>query len=364
MTRAKGILASIFLCQLLFLGFEAYTPLALWAQESREIRDNLGNNYTIPTKVERVAPLIGAFVQITEMLTLGSGKVVAYPKGNVSDYFLEVFPDLILSNPNRYDSSSVEEIISSGAQVAYGPDGRLSDVEKSQLNAASIAVVPINGLATVAELSESFLLIGEILGPEEKERAEAFVEYYRESLAWPYSRVKDVPKSQRPKVLVLNIAGGAWGTINKNDICHEYITNAGGINLAADYLATGGGMNLRLDPESVILWDPELILTYSNESKSEILNNAALQNVRAVKDKRVFTVPYGIYLWSVRSGEGAMMTPWLGTVFYPQLFSDVDMMELLRDFYLRFYKHEPSDEELKSILAGSKNINAGGPSQK
>jgi iron complex transport system substrate-binding protein len=350
-------------CQLLFLALVVPQAPPLWAEESRKVRDSSGNIVLIPVKVERVAPLIGAFVQITQMLTLGQSKVVAYPTGSISDYFLEVFPDLILKNPHRYDTSSVEEIITSRAQVVFGPDGRLSDVEKRQLNAASIAVVPINGLATVRELKESFLLIGEILGPEEKERAQAFVEYYQDSLAWPYARIKEIKESQRPRVLVLNFIGGALGTINKFDICHEYITSAGGINLAADYLAGSGGITQHIDPESVILWDPEIILTYSQESQREILSNSALQNVRAVKNKRIYTVPYGIYLWSVRSGEGALMTPWLGTVFYPQLFSDVDLEELVRDFYLRFYKHSPSDEEVVSILAGSKNLNTRGSSQ-
>jgi iron complex transport system substrate-binding protein len=322
----------------------------------RSVIDGRGRVTELPETVTKVAPTIGAFVQMTEMLTLGGGKVAAYPLANVSDYFLEIFPDLKESNPEGYDSSSAEDILASGAQVVFGPDARLSDDERDRLERAGVKVVAINGLSTTEELCSSFLMIGEILGPEELERANEFAKYYKNSLAWPRERTKDLKDNEKPKVLSLNSIGGALGTVNKNDILEEYINAAGGVNPASNYLSGGGGMSLRLDPESVILWDPDIILTNSSVTKKEIMENPAFKGLSAIKNDKVFIIPYGAYLWSVRSGEGAMMTPWLGKTIHPELFKDIDMKEIVADFYKRFYAHEPSGEELDLILAGTQNI--------
>ncbi|MDR0882799.1 MAG: ABC transporter substrate-binding protein [Candidatus Adiutrix sp.] len=331
---------------------------ALAAPETRQVLDSNGRPVTIPKEVTRVAPLIPAFAQVTEMLTLGGGKVVAYPVTNIRDYFKKIFPDIVSSNPKNYDSSSVEDIIASGAQVVYGPDLRFSEAQRDQLRQAGLAVVAINGIGSIEEMSQSFQIIGDILGPEESARARAFVKYYQGNAAEATRRTAQIAEKDRARLLVLTSTGGTLSTINKTDVGHQYLTAAGGLNPAADYLPDTR-QALTVDPESVVQWDPQFIMTDSQASQEEILNNPALATVDAVKNKRVAICPYGIFLWRVRSAEGAMLPLWLGTLMYPDLFADIDMKTVVRDFFKNYYHYQASPEEIDQVLGGPTQFRPG-----
>jgi iron complex transport system substrate-binding protein len=94
----------------------------------------------------------------------------------------------------------------------------------------------------------------------------------------------------------------------------------------------------------------------SNRSgRDAILKDPALQTVDAVKAGKVYVCPNGIYRWSVRSGEGGMIPLWLGTKMYPELFADVSMQKVVRDFFKNFYAYDISDADIEVVLAGDDN---------
>lgn len=130
------------------------------------------------------------------------------------------------------------------------------------------------------------------------------------------------------------------------------IVAAGAINVAADYAGTssGSGTSLTVNAEPIVEWNPQYIIAMNSTARDAILADAALANAAAVKNGNVFTCPTGLYLWSVRSGEGAMMTPWLGTHFYPDLFSDVGMVQVVQDFYKTYYNYDLSDSDAQAIV--------------
>ena len=328
------------------------TPAATPTPETRIVRGDDGNEVEIPYTITRAAPVIGAFAQMTEMLTGGGGKIVAAAVNNISDYFKQVFPDYLVSNPNNYASGSVEDLIAAGAQVAYGPSQIFSDDQRNQLAAADIAYVPIDNITTVDGMCSAFLIIGEILGEEEYARAQQFVEYYRGNVELCQERVSGVPEAERVTFLSLFYSADAYTTINGRDICNEYIEAAGGVNLAKDYSPAAGSNSLTVDLEQIVAWNPQFIMTSNQSGKAAILADPALQTVDAVINGNVQVCPYGVYLWSVRSGEGSMLPLWLGTNMYPELFTDIDMEATVTDFFSTWYNYSIPADELERTLAG------------
>ena len=321
------------------------------SSDTRVVEDSNGNEVTIPSEVTKAAPAIGAFAQMTEMLTGGEGKIVAAATENISDYFKEVFPDYLESNPNNYDAASVEDLIAAGAQVAYGPSSIYSEEQLAQLEAAGIAFVAIDNIATVDGMCQAFTIIGNILGEDEAAKAEEFVQYYKNSITDSEARTENLVDADRKTILNLNYAAGAYSTTNSQDICHEYMTAAGAVNVAADYVGEAAGTALSVDREQIVSWNPDVIIVGSNEGKDAIMSDTALASVTAVQNEDVYVVPTGIYRWNVRSGEGAMMTPWIGTVVYPEQFSDVDMNQIVKDFFNDFYGYELDDAGVEKVLA-------------
>lgn len=339
--------------------------------ETRTVIDAEGNEVTIPYEVTKAAPSIGAFAQVTEMLA--PGKISAASTAQISDYFKEIFPDYVESNPNNYDTGSVEDLIASGTQVVYGASTIYSEEQLAQLDAAGIAHVSVSNLSDSAGMMESYRLIGEILGEDAAERAEEFCAYWQGSIDDCQDRTKDLSDEERVKVLRLSVSGGAYSTVNNTDIFTSIVKEAGGINVAADYqtesaggetggqssggnggkrAAGGPNSGLSLDAEQIIAWDPEVIIGMNKEGVEAILSDPALANVKAVKEGKVYNTPQGIYLWGVRSGENAMMTPWLGTILYPDLFADVDMEQVVMDFFKEWYHTDIDSAAAQSILEG------------
>lgn len=319
---------------------------------TRIVKGDDGVEVEIPEIVGKAAPAIGAFAQMTEMLTAGGGKIAAAATNNITDYFKQVFPDYVTSNPNNYNSTSVEDLIASGAQVVYGPSSIFSDEQEAQLKEAGIARVRIDNIKTVEGMSNAFLIIGEILGDKEYARAQEFVEYYQGNINLGKERTGDVAKEDRVKFLSLFFSAGAYSTINGNDICNEYAEAAGGDNVAKDYAPAAGGNQLTVDAEQIVAWNPQFIMASNQSGREAILADPALATVDAVKNGNVHTCPYGVYMWSVRSGEGSMLPLWLGTKMYPDLFSDVDMENVVKTFFEKWYGYEISDEEIERTLSG------------
>lgn len=322
--------------------------------ETRIVTGDDGTEVEIDYTITKAAPIIGAFAQMTEMLTAGGGKIVAGATAQISDYFKQVFPDYVESNPNNYDARTIEDLIAAGAQVAYGPASIFSEDQVDQLKQAGCAFVPISNIGTVEGICNAFLIIGEILGPEEYARAQEFVEYYQGNIDLAKEHTSALEESDKVTFLSLFYSESAYTTINSNDISNEYILAAGGVNVAADYgIDTQGSNSLAVDAEQIVAWNPQFIMTSTQAGKDAILADPALATVDAVKNGNVAVCPYGIYLWSVRSGEGSMLSLWMGVQMYPDLFSDIDMANVVKSFFNDWYNYDISDEEIDNVLAGN-----------
>jgi iron complex transport system substrate-binding protein len=306
----------------------------------------------IPREITRAGPVIGAFAQITQVVTAGGGKISAAAVQNINAYFKKVFPDYLISNSGNFNATSVEDLIASGTQAAYGPAAIFSAEQKEQLRKAGVAFVAINNVADVAGLCQSFQIIGNILGEKEAARAAEFTAYYQGNIQAARDRGAGIDPDQRVRFLSLFYSANAYATTNGRDISHEYIEAAGGVNMAKDYLGTSAGNSLTVDAEQIVEWDPQVIMLNSQTGAQAVLSDPALQTVSAVKNRRVYVCPYGIYLWSVRSGEGAMLPLWLGTKLYPERFSDVDMKEVVKYFFNYFYNCDIPASEIETVLAG------------
>jgi iron complex transport system substrate-binding protein len=321
----------------------------------RIVKNSDGADVEIPYEVTRAAPVIGAFAQMTEVVTSGGGKITAAATQNISAYFKEVFPDYVRSNPKNYNATSVEDLIASGTQVAYGPETIFSAEQRGQLSQAGVAFVAINNIAEVKGMCESFQIIGNILGEKEAAKAREFVNYYQGNIDLAKSKTAGIAESGKVKFLTLVYSAGAYSTVNARDISNEYIESAGGINMAKDYQGPAAGTALTVDAEQIIKWNPQVIVASNRPGVEAILSDPALQTVDAVKSRKVYACPNGIYRWNVRSGEGAMYPLWLGTLMYPDLFNDIDMRKVVRDFFKNFYSYDISENNINVVLAGDDN---------
>lgn len=322
--------------------------LAACLLQARIIVDDGGKEVQIPDNVERITPMIGAFTQMSAMLT-DEDKIIS-GAARLPKMMSKIFPKIkTTNNISGSLTSSAESIIASNTQVVFGPVGMIFDEnQKAQLEATGIAVVNINKFSNASEIKGVVSKIAEILGGDAVKKAEEFNAYFDENIKYVSKKVQNM--KDKKQVLALNFNSGNFSTISGKDIGAEYIKIAGGINLSSQDNETDFKISKTINEEQVIIFNPDIIIINSREGKEKILNNAAFAKLKAIKDGTVFVVPSGVYLWSVRSAEGALQPLWLAKTFYPQIFADVNLEEEVKKFYLKFYRYELSDEEVKQIL--------------
>ena len=316
--------------------------------QGRVILDGYGEKVNLPDKVERASPMTGGILQIA--VALGNGdKIISGAYRGLYPMMLKVFPK-IRTTGFRGGSlgASVETLIASNTQVVFGPASVLFDDNvKKQLENAGIAVVRLSDkFSTADEVKDCVAKIAEIFGDESVKRAREFNAYFDSNIAFVKSRISKNAAVKR--VLVLNLNAGNFSGIAQNFIGAAYIRAAGGENLSAS-LMNSWGSHPNLSEEQVIVYDPDIIITNSKESRENILKNRTFKQLKAVRERQIFVQPRGVsYFWT--GTEGALQVLWLAKILHPNEFKDLDMRAKVREFYAKFYRYDLSEGELDEIF--------------
>lgn len=315
--------------------------------EARIILDGDGKEVQIPDEITRVSPIRHTNLQFS--LLVGGVDKIIYNTELVSPTPLiyKVFPKIRLT-PSKSGSlaSSVETIISSKPQVVIGSMGMMFDNNiKQQLESAGIVVVNINGLMKPDEMKRSVDVVGSVFGGKSIEKAREFGKYFDEAIKFVGERAMQV--KDKKKVLYLSIQSNSFNVMGKNFAAANYIKIAGGIN-CGDTLSYNV-WNL-VDAEQVIVFNPDIIITQTDDDVRQILANPTFKWIKAVKNKQIYKVPSGVFWWMPPTAEGTLQLFWFAKILYPELFMDLDLNQKTREFYEKFYNYKLSDEELRLIF--------------
>lgn len=183
---------------------------------------------------------------------------------------------------------NVEAIIANQPDIVF--TANWSDAGKvAQLRQAGITVYLIQTPFTLDAIKQQILTIGEIVG--ESQNAQSIVKQMDEKL----TREIIEPKN---KLVALDY--NSWGTANtKNTTWQTILDHAGLINAVESYESDGYGQT-QMSKELVITINPDVLFlpgwVYGEEGAAEafrqsVISDPALQNVKAIKNDRVYWLP-------------------------------------------------------------------------
>ena len=184
--------------------------------------------------------------------------------------------------------------------------------------------------------------LGEIMNCPD--RAQAYLDYYQDVVRRVAAREADLPLSQRRTVLYLQVSplqAGALSTASTT------VLRAGGRYAPLPDLSLE---NQVLDPEQLLVLDPDVILVRNGQEKARLLADPRFSLLRAVQGRTVVVVPYGALAWTHATPEQALGILWLAKLLYPKRFADVDMAGEARAFYHRFFGTDLTEAQLQDIL--------------
>lgn len=305
---------------------------------------------TVPATVERVATSWNAQNSILAMLGYGDRIVGTTKLVRDMPLFRQFVPSITQASLVAHSGNmgiNTEALISRRAQVFFVSDS-VPVAEAEALNKAGIAIVPLryNSLAAMVERT---LITGEVLGPDASRRAQDFAAYYQDNVKRVTEVIQNIPSQQRVKVY--HAVGDPLTTSGRPSLNQDWMDLGGAINVAEPWLSRSGVTTAPVSLEQIFQADPDVIITMRADDAKAIRQDAQWQQLRAVKQGRVYANPLGMFWWCRETSEQALQFLWLAKTLYPQQMQHIDMAKETHDFYQRFYGIDLTAQQVDSILS-------------
>ncbi len=200
---------------------------------------------------------------------------------------------------------------------------------------------------SLSDYPDVYLFLGKVLKREE--RTKKLSAYSRKTLDDIKNVVNRIPPQKRPSVYY---AEGEDGLSTEcNDSIHvELLQLAGDKCVHRCHTSNHKGFE-KISLEQVILYKPDVILAQEKSFFDRVLKDPAWQNVKAVKEGRVYLIPRAPFNWFDRppSFMRILGLKWLTSVLYPKEYR-IDIIKEAKDFYRLFLGIELSNDEIRRVI--------------
>lgn len=324
--------------------------------ETRTVTDAVGNVVTVPADISKIAVVPLPWSSVIYAIDGTSERIVAMNPGALKAYTGSFFESLDPTYGN-IDTSSIgadlsvnmEELVNLGAQAAIIWD--YQEDEAKQLKELGITPIMIKN-ETIEELQSSLRTIGELLGKEE--RAQEFIDAYTAASEVLASYSDKVSSAEKPKVLYLR---NADLQLQGNDnFIKTALELAGADNVAADVTEISMEEIMKMNPDIIFLSDFDTFVP--DDLYNNTIDGQDWSSINAVKNHQVYKTPKGIYRYDAPGVETPLMMKWLAYMIQPEVFSDINIEQELKDYYATYFNHTLTQEELDQILNTSANANS------
>jgi iron complex transport system substrate-binding protein len=232
----------------------------------------------------------------------------------------------------------------------YTTDGEVQEtINRRQEKFGSIPVAAIDGsIIFVTKSDPTIEYTGKLLDCEDQ--AEKLLEFRSSILTKINETVKDIPEDE--KVRVYYAEGPTGLATDPSGSQHSQVIDiCGGINVADCPLTPGNGMT-HVSIEQIMNWNPEAIITSSPQFYRTVYSDPLWTSIEAVQNNRVYLAPQNPFCWIDRPQGPHLIigTAWTAKMLYPDLFADMDLDSLTREFYSEFFHYDLKDSDLDMLL--------------
>lgn len=329
------------------------------AQDTHVVVDGIDREVQLPVDVERIVAGFFPFPSAFFIATGSLDRLVAVSSDSRHAAERSVFSKIapgILDLPTNHLEGGV---LNAEELLKLNPDVYVTHEGNASLEVAERAGVPVLALDVLSKgkgntfqtFANWMRIIGEVTG--DSPRTDELIAYADQTLADTRSVMSGLVEAEKPKALF-------FARLHENDLKingpghfgHFWITEAGGINLAEKDFPSFAEISM----EQVYALNPEVIfITNLSPTQPEDLYENRVpgqdwSHVDAVRNKRVFKLPEGVFQWYVPNGDVPLMLKWAAQSMHPELYADYDFASDMKAYYQRFYGYALSDGEVDAIL--------------
>ncbi len=202
-------------------------------------------------------------------------------------------------------------------------------------------------LDSIEDYPEALRFIGDVLGKDE--RGQLLSRYAVDTLHAAKAFASRIPETGKVRVFYAEGPDGL-STERARSLHAELIPLAGGVNVHKGAEIDHFGME-KISLEQLLIYDPEVILVKEKTFFDTVYTDQRWRNIRAVRDKRVYLIPYVPFNWFDRppSFMRLLGIKWLMHTLHPNLYQ-VDMISETKSFYKLFLGVSLNDEAARDVL--------------
>jgi len=308
---------------------------------TRTVTDMMGNTVAIPYNVERVVCLYAPASAMVMAIDDGSGDSLVGVDGDAAsdEGFLTI-------DPTMADKTVVVEAdgsLNKETLLATDPDIIIAKTcgPAPDFSGIDVPVVWID-TSSLSNLDSALTLIGDVLNKHS--RANELVGYLQQKRTAVLDATCDIPAADRETMYLSGIA--PLKTFAGGKFHQEWAEGSGCDLVSADLV---GCYKPTVSIETIIGWDPELIILSHNLCTSDVTGDPAWQDINAVEHGHVYCVPRFVGDWASPVPESTLGMMWIANGTYHDCVS-FDMVQETEDFYDLFYNYDMTDDEACELM--------------
>jgi iron complex transport system substrate-binding protein len=313
--------------------------LATWTVQSKtitltlpkqmeQVTDMMGHTVTVPRCVVRIATLSATATQLVFAVGAQDQLVVASFGSAVKGKAMgAIYPRMTqVPEAGNQNAANIETLLAARPDIVLTEEGPALD----QMKAVGLPAYAFSA-EQPGQLTDAIRRIGALTGHTAE--AAASLDLLTTKMKEVADEVGAVEPARRLRVYVAGT--GIFKTFAGDFFQTFMVRNAGGVSVSEQL--TGGKVDV--SPEQVLVWNPDIIIltSYTKDTVSDVLTNPKLQNVAAVRDRRVYVMPKYVVSWDMPVPESFLGTMWLAHKLYPDQVR-FNMSAEIMQFYRQFYR--------------------------
>lgn len=359
--RISLLLAVVMLVTLIIGSTQVGAEAQEGAAGTITVVDHADNTVEVPTEINRI--VVCDILPLPSVLSVffdSAEKIVGMSEPSMTaaqnSLLSELYPEILNAKTDFIDGTNVniEELLKLEPDVVFYSAG--SPQLGQQLRDAGIPALAISpgkwGYDAIETLNNWILLLSQLF--PENDRAQIVADYSARVYDRVQERVSGLSDEERERIFFLFQYNDTTITTSGQKFFGQWWADAIGAVNVGEEMETDNSTAVNM--EQIYAWNPQRILiTNFNTAQPEDLYNNTIgsydwSEIDAVKNRKVNKMPLGMY----RSYTCGVDTPvtllWLAQTVYPELFSDIDIIQETKNYYKEVFDVELTDEQAGKIF--------------
>lgn len=335
------------------------TSAASESSTEKTVTDVSGRDVTIPSDVTSIVNLWPSYT--ASLYVLGAGDLVkAQAQSGLVNSWTEFFYPKAADVPALGGTTpSVEEIAKLDPDFVIVHPSSIASGYADQLAEVGIPALDLS-LDSYDSMIDSYTVLGSALGGEYQEKTDKLTTLIKEKLDRANELTADLNDEDKPVVYyITGMSDSLTSTAaGEGTMQQSWVETCGGTYAPAQLEVSENTQEVTA--EEVFAINPDVIFvgnTYQHKLVEELKTMDGWKDLNAVKNNRVYTIPYGCFGWDRYGMESTLLIDYALYCLQPEIAEEngIDHDYIVSEviaFYKTFNGTEMTEEQAENMLNG------------